>query len=88
MIQYKQECIMKKGERGEERDTTTHLIKNSIFTHTSRVTKFSMLILRGRQRSDLYSQMTRPFRGFEIVSKLTEDPKNRPEAFVEPWDRL
>jgi hypothetical protein len=26
-----------------------------------------------------------PFRGFEIMSKLTEGPKNRPETFVEPW---
>jgi hypothetical protein len=42
---------MRKGERGEERDTTTHLIKNSTFTHTSRVTKFSALIVRRRQRS-------------------------------------
>jgi hypothetical protein len=54
---------MRKGERGEERDTTTHLIKNSTFTHASRVTKFSMLILRRRQRNDLYhmwyGQMTR-----------------------------
>jgi hypothetical protein len=25
---------MRKGERGEEHDTTTHLIKNSTFTHT------------------------------------------------------
>jgi hypothetical protein len=42
---------VRKGERGEERDTTTHLIKNSTFTHASRVTKFSTLILRRRQRS-------------------------------------
>ena len=33
--------IMRKEERGEERDTTTHLIKIQIFTHASRVTKFS-----------------------------------------------
>jgi hypothetical protein len=33
---------MRKGERGEERDTTTHLIKNSTFIHASRVTKFSI----------------------------------------------
>ena len=32
---------MRKEERGEERDTTTHLIKIQIFTHASRVTKFS-----------------------------------------------
>ena len=36
-----QECIMRKEERGEERDMTTHLIKIQIFTHASRVTKFS-----------------------------------------------
>ena len=32
---------MRKEERGEERDTTTHLIKIQIFTHASCVTKFS-----------------------------------------------
>ena len=32
---------MRKEGRGEERDTTTHLIKIQIFTHASRVTKFS-----------------------------------------------
>ena len=34
---------MRKEARGEERDTTTHahLIKVQIFTHASRVTKFS-----------------------------------------------
>jgi hypothetical protein len=50
---------MRKGERGEERDTTTHLIKISTFTHASRVTKFSMLILRRRQRS-LEFRLVRP----------------------------
>ena len=32
---------MRKEERGEERDTTTHLIKFQVFTHASRVTNFS-----------------------------------------------
>ena len=31
---------MRKEERGEERDTTTHLINFQVFTHTSRVTNF------------------------------------------------
>jgi hypothetical protein len=31
------------------------------------------------------TRLWEPFRGFEIVLKLTEGPKNRPEAFVEPW---
>ena len=32
---------MREEERGEERDTTTHLIKFQVFTHISRVTNFS-----------------------------------------------
>ena len=32
---------MRNEGRGEERDMTTHLIKIQIFTHASRVTKFS-----------------------------------------------
>ena len=31
------ECIMRKNERGEERDMTTHLIKIQVFTYVSRV---------------------------------------------------
>ena len=42
---------MKKKRRGKERETTTHLIKIPVFTHASRVTKFSRFILRQRQRS-------------------------------------
>ena len=34
---------MRRGGRGEERDTTTHLIKIQVFIYASRVTKFSML---------------------------------------------
>ena len=33
--------IMRKEERGEEHETTMHLIKIQVFTHTSCVTKFS-----------------------------------------------
>jgi hypothetical protein len=47
----KQERIIKKEGRGRERETTTHLIKITVFTHASRVTKFSMLGLRPRQIS-------------------------------------
>ena len=32
---------MRKEERGEERETTTHLINFQVFTHASRVTNFS-----------------------------------------------
>ena len=32
---------MRKEGRGEECDTTTHMIKIQSFTHTGRVTKFS-----------------------------------------------
>ena len=32
---------MRKEERGEERDMTTHLIKFQVFTHASCVTNFS-----------------------------------------------
>jgi hypothetical protein len=76
----------KKG-KGREHETTTHLIKIPVFTHAGPVTESSMLILRqGREAwsFDLYSQMTRfgePFRGSEIVPKVTKGPKNRTEAF-------
>ncbi len=40
---------MRKGERGEEHDTTTHLIKNSTFTHASHVTKFSTLTTKAEK---------------------------------------
>ena len=32
---------MRERGRGEERDMTTHFIKIQVFTHASRVTKFS-----------------------------------------------
>ena len=35
---------MRKEERGEERDTTTHLIKIQIFTHTSRATNINFVL--------------------------------------------
>ena len=37
---------MRRGGRGEERDTTTHLIKIQVFTHASRVTIFSTFIFK------------------------------------------
>ncbi len=40
-FQLYQERIIEKKGRGRERETTTHLIKIQIFTHASRVTKFS-----------------------------------------------
>ena len=45
-IPLQQECIMRRGGRGEERDTTTHFIKILVFTHASRVTKFSTYIFK------------------------------------------
>ena len=50
---------MRRGGRGEERDTTTHLIKIQVFTHASRVTKFSMFISRQKQRN-LEFRLVRP----------------------------
>ena len=41
---------MKENVREEERDMTTHLIKILVFTHASHVTKFSVHILRLRQK--------------------------------------
>ena len=32
---------MRRGGRGEEHDTITHLIKIQVFTHASRIAKFS-----------------------------------------------
>ena len=37
---------MRRGGRGEERDTTMHLIKIQVFTHASRVTIFSTFIFK------------------------------------------
>ena len=49
---------MRKKIRGEERDTTTHLIE-TVLTHPSHVTKFSTCISKTeigeRQSCDLYS---------------------------------
>ena len=41
---------MRRGGRGEERDTTTHLIKIQVFIYASRVTKFSMLLTLAAKR--------------------------------------
>lgn len=42
---------MTKRDRGEEHDTTTHLIKIQVFTHTSRVTNFSVTVsVRGNEK--------------------------------------
>lgn len=37
---------MRKKTRGEERDTTTHMIGFHVFTHGSHVTKFSTSLPR------------------------------------------
>ena len=37
---------MRKNVRGEERDTTTHLIETHVFTHASCVTKFSIKVTK------------------------------------------
>ena len=37
---------MRRGGRGEERDTTTYLIKIQVFTCASRATKFNMFIFK------------------------------------------
>ena len=41
---------MREKVRGEERDTTTHLIKIHVFTHASRVTKFSVRLFLPRYK--------------------------------------
>ena len=61
---------MKENVREEECDMTTHLIKIPVFTHASRVTKFSMCILRPRQRSKklrLLGPDYKAFHGSEII---------------------
>ena len=42
VFQFFKEYIMREKVRKEECDTTTHLIKIHVFTHASRVTKFSV----------------------------------------------
>ena len=39
-------CMHERIMREEERNTTTHLIKIPVYTHTSQVTKFSMSIIK------------------------------------------
>ena len=46
--------IVRKRRRGKERDTTTHLIKNSSFTHACHVTKFSLVLSRFESHWGLY----------------------------------
>ena len=65
---------MKENVREEERDTTTHLIKIPVFTHASCVTKFSVYILRPRQRSKKFLLVGPDYKAFhrsETISKLT-----------------
>ena len=56
---------MRRGGRGEEHDTTTHLIKIQVFTHASRVTIiFSTFIFKTKAEKlavstyKSYNQMT------------------------------
>ena len=75
---------MKENVREEEHDTTMHLIKIPDFTHASHVTKFSVYILRPRQRSKKFRLVWpdyKAFHGSEVISKLTEGPQNGAEAF-------
>ena len=72
---------MKENVREEERDTTTHLIKIPVFTHASRVTKFSVYILRPRQRSKKFRLVGPDYKGSEAISKLTKGPQNGAETF-------
>ena len=43
---------MREYVRGEEHDTATQLIKIHVFTHASRVTKFSLLIFKVELRKE------------------------------------
>ena len=84
MVLVGQERIIEKKGRGRERETTTHLIKSQIFTHASRVTKFSTHILRPRRVSTCRAS----FKGSETISKLTEGQENMIEAVLGvPLDR-
>ena len=53
---------MRRGGRGEEHDTTMHLIKIQVFIHASRVTIFSTFIFKMKAENlsfNLYNQMIR-----------------------------
>ena len=52
---------MRKNVRGEECDTTTHLIETRVFTHASRVTKFSTNLKDGMQDETREMQDFRDF---------------------------
>ena len=55
---------MRENVRGEERDTTTHLIKIHVFTHASRVTKFSSLIFKLELRKRQTQWLGRPLHSY------------------------
>ena len=57
---------MRRGGRGEERDTTTHLIKIQVFTHASCVTIFSTFIFEMKAENRLIQPDDKAFRGSEI----------------------
>ena len=59
---------MRRGGRGEEHDTTTHLIKIQEFTHASRVTIFSTFIFKMKAENLGVSTYTTRQRGFGSLS--------------------
>ena len=78
---------MRRGGRGEERDTTTHLIKIQVFTHGSRVTIFSTFMFKMEQKIlefRLIQSDDKAFCGSEIILKLTEVQRTNLKLFVEP----
>ena len=78
---------MKKREEGGSMKHD-HTVKFQFLPTLIVLLNLACLLLRQKQRS-LEFQLVRlddkdfwePFRGSEFVSKLTEGPKNRPEAF-------
>ena len=81
---YRQERIMRREGRGEECDTTTHLIKIQVFTHASRVTIFSTFIFKMKAENLGVSTYTTRWQCFSWIwdsIKAYWSPKNRPEAF-------
>ena len=77
---------MRRGGRGEERDTTMHLIKIQVFTHASRVTIFSTFIFKMKALEswsfNFYNQMTQGFPWIWDRIEAYQSPKNRPEGVL------
>ena len=75
---------MRENVRGEERDTTTHLIKIHVFTHASHVTKFSVRFLLRYKELWVLGHYTATLGESTIISKLVESSYKSNRGIFQP----